>query len=200
MIRYKLTTQDLKTHNGFQWEIGKKVTTDGSGELCSKDWLHCYSDPTLAVLLNPIHANIQNPKLFKVECSGQHKDDNGLKEGWTEMTLIEEIVLPKLTSIQITAFAILCSLEVYKEQTYVSWANNWLQNIDRSESAARSAAESAARSAARSAAESAAWSAAELARSAAHSAAWSAWSAWSAAELTRSVDFKDIIKKIKNIK
>jgi len=143
MIKYKLTTQDLKAHNGFQWEIGKKVTTDGSGELCSKGWLHCYSDPRLAILMNPIHANISNPKLFEVECSGLHKDDKGRKEGFTEMTLIKEIDIPVLTINQKIAFAIYCSLAVCKEEQYILWANNWLSGVDRSGKAAADTADTA---------------------------------------------------------
>ena len=39
MLKYKLTTQSLTTHNGFQWKIDEKRTTSGSGELCSPGWL-----------------------------------------------------------------------------------------------------------------------------------------------------------------
>jgi len=195
MIRYKLTDQNMKTYNGFQWKIGKKMITSGSGELCSSGWLHCYSDPNLAILFNPIHANIQNPRLFKVECAGLHKTDKGLKEGFTEMTIIEEITIPSISSIQKIEFSIYCSLQVYKDSNYVNWANNWLNNIDRSESAARTAAWTAARTA-----ESAAWTAAQAAQ-AAESAAWTAESAAQAAESaarTAAIDFISIINKVLN--
>jgi len=177
MKKYKLTSQELTTYSGFQWEIGKKFTTNGEGELCGPGYLHYYHHPLLAVLMNPIHADINNPRIFEVEAEGVHKDDNGLKGGCTEMTLIKEIPLPVLTTTQRVAFSILTSLDVYKDRGYKEWAENWLSGKDRSESAARSAAWSAAWSAARSAA----WSAA---RSAARSAAWSAaWSAWSSEQI-----------------
>ena len=143
-IRYKLTTQSLTTRNGFQWEIGKTEKTDGSGELCSSGWLHCYTNPLLAILLNPVHANISSPRLFEVEVSGSSKTDNGLKEGWTGMELIKEIKIPNITITQKVAFGILCSLEVYKEKSYVVWANNWLNNVDRTELAADADAAAAA--------------------------------------------------------
>jgi hypothetical protein len=198
MKKYKLTSQELTTHNGFQWEIGKKFTTSGEGELCGPGYLHYYHHPVLAVLLNPIHADITSPRLFEVETGGIHKDDNGLKGGCTEMVLIREIPLPKVTTTQKVAFSILVSLDVYKDRGYKEWAENWLSGKDRSESAAwpaaRSAesaaasaarsAESAAKSAAWSAAKSAAESAAESAEYAAASAAWSAESAaWSAEQI-----------------
>jgi hypothetical protein len=170
MKKYKLTGQDLTTYNSFKWEIGKKQTTSGEGELCGPGYLHYYHHPLLAVLLNPIHADLKNPKLFEVEAGGTHKDDNGLKGGCTEMTLVKEIELPEITTTQRVAFSILTSLDVHKGKGYKEWAENWLSGKDRSESAARSA-------------ESAAWSAARSAWS-----AWSAESAWSAARSARSAE------------
>ena len=140
MKKYKLTDQDMRTHNGFQWELGKEVITDGdSKKLCTKHWLHYYHHPLLAVLLNPIHANIDNPRLFEAKALGKHLDDKGLKGGCTKMTLTKELELPELTLNQKIAFAILCSLEVYKESTYILWANDWLNNVDRSGAAADAA-------------------------------------------------------------
>jgi hypothetical protein len=218
MKKYKLTTQEMTTYNGFKWELGKKYTTSGEGDLCSGGFLHYYHHPLLAVLLNPIHADITNPRIFEVEADGIHKNDNGLKGGCNEMTLVKEIELPIITSTQRVAFSILASLDVYKNEGYEVWAKKWLSGEDRSAESARSAAESAwsaARSAARSAwsaesaesaawsaesAESAAWSAesAESAESAAWSAAWSAESAesaaWSAARSARSAD--EILNKL----
>ena len=158
---YKLTTQDQTTHNDCKWKVDVPKETSGVGELCSPAFLHAYTSPLLAVLLNPIHAAIENPKLFLAEGSGVFKSDKGLKVGYSKMTLVEEIVLPVFTTEQRVAFAILCSLKVYKEQSFVAWAENWLEGSDRS----RTTAEAAARAAARAA-----------------RAAWTAWAAWAAAE------------------
>ena len=165
MIKYKLTTQNLTTHNDFQWEIGIKQTTSGEGGLCGPGYLHYYHHPLLAVLLNPIHARIKNPKLFEVEAGGVHLDDNGLKGGCTEMTLIREIELPKFTDIQRVAFGILCAKEVYKDLEWNEWAAAWLDGSDRSRSAAAAAAHAAAYAAAY-----AAYYAADAAARAAHAA------------------------------
>ena len=144
-IRCKLTDQNLKTYNGFQWELGKKRVASGKGELCSSGWLHCYTHPLLAILLNPVHANIKNPRLFEIEVGGKMKTDNGLKEGWTGMALVKEIEIPEISLTQKIAFGILCSLEVYKEESYVIWAKNWLNNVDRTDLAAARAARAAVR-------------------------------------------------------
>jgi len=178
MKKYKLTNQDMRTHNGFQWELGKEVITDGENdELCNDSWLHYYHHPLLAVLLNPIHAQINNPRLFEVKALGKHLDDKGLKGGCTNMILVKEIELPEITLNQQIAFSILCTLEVYKESTYVLWANDWLNNIDRSAAAAADTARAAA--AARTARAAAAADAA--ARAAASDAAYAAYDAYDAA-------------------
>ena len=93
--------------------------------------MHCYSDPLLAILLNPIHANIDNPRLFEVEVERKNLTDNGLKEGWTRMRLIKELDIPEVSRIQKVAFGILCALKVYQNEKFVEWANNWLSGKDR---------------------------------------------------------------------
>ena len=69
---YKLTDRDGYTRRGRDgetlWEIGVERTASGEGELCGPGWIHAYTDPLLAVLLNPIHAEITEPRMF--ECRG----------------------------------------------------------------------------------------------------------------------------------
>jgi len=131
---YKLTTQDNFIMNDTLWREGISHTTSGEGELCSAGWLHAYSHPLLAVLLNPMHANISNPKLWEAYGSGMKKSDHGLKIGFTKLTTKKGIALSVVTDIQKVIFAILCALEVYKEPSFVTWADNWLSNKDRSAS------------------------------------------------------------------
>ena len=157
MKKYKLTNQNLQTYNGFQWEIGKKVTTEGNS---NDQWLHYYDHPLLAVLFNRIHANIDKPKLFVVEASGKHLNDNGLKGGCTEMRLIKEISLPVITTNQRIAFGIYCALEVCKDKDFIKWANNWLKDIDRTSENASSAYSAYSAASSSSSAYSAAYSAA----------------------------------------
>ena len=183
---YKLTDQNMQTHRGFQWKLGEVKTTSGKGDLCGPGWLHCYTDPLLAVLLNPIHADIQNPRLFLAEVSGKSKHDHGLKSGYTRMTLIKEIPVPDITTENRVKFGIFCALEGYRDPGFIRWAEGWISGADRSENEA-DAASGAARAAA-----GAAWAAdaaGEAARAAtraawaADAAAWAAtWAAWAAAD------------------
>ena len=111
MIKYKLTDQNMQTYNGFQWELGKwyQATGDINQPLCTNAWLHCYDSPLLAVLHNPIHADIKNPRLFEVETTGESKNDDKLKCGYRMMQLVKELLLPDITSDQKIAYGILCA-------------------------------------------------------------------------------------------
>ena len=133
MIKYKLTNQKLQTYKGFQWEVGKWVNATGSitRPLCTDGWLHCYDSPLLAILHNPIHADIDNPKLFEVKVKGKCKTDNGLKSGFRSMCLIQELPQPYITHEQHIAYGILCARAVYSNVMWNKWADNWLLNKDR---------------------------------------------------------------------
>jgi hypothetical protein len=76
---YKLTDQKLQTFKGFQWKLGEwqEAKGDIKQSLCTDGWLHCYDSALLAVLHNPIHASIKNPRLFEAEVAGKMKNDKG---------------------------------------------------------------------------------------------------------------------------
>lgn len=137
MLVYKLTDQKMQTLGGFQWEAGKIREASGDGPLCSKGWLHAYESPPLAVLHNPIHANIANPRLFSADTlDGEILRDGMMKLGSTRLVLLEEIPLPQISLTQRAAYGILCALEVYREPSFVFWASRWISGEDRSALAA----------------------------------------------------------------
>jgi len=127
----------MRTYNESQWELGKwyKKTEE---DLCSSDWLHFYNDPLVGLFLNPIHADIKNPRLFRVEVKGKGIDDNETKCGYSRARLIEELPVPQISLAQRVRFAILCAKKVYKEKEWNKWANNWLSGKDRTIDTARS--------------------------------------------------------------
>lgn len=189
---YKLTDQNCATYRGYQWVPGEWRMTDGSGELCGPGWLHGYHHPLLAAFLNPIHANIMNPRLWAVETDGLFRDDNGLKFGTTKMRLVEELEMPEVTTTQRVAFAILCAKEVCRDAAWNSWADRWLSGEDRSVESAYAtiyAAWKAASAARAASAASAAWKAAF---NAAYYAAWKAASnaAYSALDAAQDTNGK----------
>jgi len=130
-IVYKLTNSKMRTYNEFQWELGKWYETTGKGKLCSSSWLHFYNDPLVGMFMNPAHANIENPRLFRAEVEGKFLDDHGLKRGYSRARLVEELPVPQISPVQRVRFAILCAKEVYKAKEWNEWADNWLSGKDR---------------------------------------------------------------------
>ena len=195
---FKLTDQNCETYNHTKWGEGVTHKTKGYGEMCGPGWLHAYTSPELAVLLNPIHANFSNPILW--ECEGVvEKTDNGLKVGTTQLTTIKRIILPEVTTIQRVAFGILCSQTVYSNPQFNRWAKDWLTGKDRSAQAAQAASwaaswatsEAATRAAAEAAqaAQAASWATSEAAtRAASRAASWAASQAasWAASWAARA--------------
>lgn len=150
LIRYKLTTQNLTTHNGLQWEVGiKKTVAKPAAELGSAGVFHFYDSPEIAVLMNPIHANIIDPKLWQVEIDAVVVHD-GTKGGCHAMALLREIPLPVITTNQRVAFGIYCVLAITHNPEFALWAENWLSGKDRTAAGAGAAvcAGAAARAAA----------------------------------------------------
>jgi hypothetical protein len=142
---YKLTDANGQTHGGTQWGEGVTHKATGKGkELCSDGYIHAYEHPNLAALLNPIHGNFTNPRLWECEAKGTPKRDGQLKLGAKTMTTIREIPLPVYTTEQRIAFAIYCGQAVCKHAAWNLWAERWLDGTDRSAAAAARAAEEAA--------------------------------------------------------
>ncbi len=199
MQYYKLTDWNYQTHGWTQW--GENITHRAIGtgcNLCTNDVIHVYDHPLKAAFFNPAHASFNNPILWKCRVRKVVAND-GTKVGVKECTTLKRLPLPEITINQRIRAAILAVLLVYKEDSYVTWANNWLSGKDRSAEAAGAAARAAAGSAeaagaAAGSAEAAAWAAgsaeaAEAAWAAAGAAARAAWAA------EKDMDFVVLIQR-----
>jgi hypothetical protein len=132
--RYKLVEQEaVRSENSedkeekFEWKLKKWKEIEGDKEffgVFSEGWLHCYSDPLIAILLNPINENIQNPRLFEVEVDGKEAHCN-MKYAYKKMRLMKEVNVPKITLEQKVKFAVLCALEICGDNKFTSWAKDW---------------------------------------------------------------------------
>ena len=140
IIKYKLTDKNGNTKNNTHWEVGTthEATGDLSQGLCSDAYIHVYDDPLIAVIMNSRHAHISEPILWRCEVSGDSLVES-LKSGYRVVTMLERVELPVLSNEQLIAFAILCSLKVYRAEHYVKWAEDWLSGKDRSRGAAAAA-------------------------------------------------------------
>ena len=136
---YKLLTQDMTSHNDTKWELNIPITVTKEGtEMCTDQVLHCYNHPLLAIVLNPIHADIKNPRLFEIEVDKIVNTD-GLKYASKQQTLIKEITIPEISIEQKLEFAIRVTQLILKDTKWNSWADNWLNNTDRTKESAYAA-------------------------------------------------------------
>ena len=122
--------------------------------MCGPGWLHAYTSPVLAELLDPIHANFREYRLFRGEASGQVIRDSGLKVGYTNMRITEEPPRLHITTENRIRFGIACACRVYTSAEYRAWAGRWVSGADRTAAAAWAAvraAEAAAKAAVRAA-------------------------------------------------
>jgi hypothetical protein len=197
VILYKLTDQNHQTghrHVLTTWRKGfRPPRLSGEGPLCGSGWHHAYDHSLLAVLHNPIHADFEDPRCYKIKV---HEDDIGrhdgqMKVGFAAGETLEEIDLPKVTTEQQVRYAIGIAVTVYPHDEYLQWATGWIDGTDRTgESASRVAraawaakAEWAAR-----AAERAAEAAERAARAAEAAEEWAAAQAANAANAARNID------------
>jgi len=172
MKRDKLTDANDRTYGGCQWGKGVEHEAPGEGDLCTAGWIHVYTHPLLAILLNPIHGNFKHPHLWECEVLGKHMTDRGLKEGWQKVKMTKRLRKPRITLTQKQRFAILCGKAVYKEERWNKWADKWLSGEDRSRIAASAASAHSAASA---------YAAAAYAASAVAYAAYAVYAAYDAA-------------------
>jgi hypothetical protein len=186
MKAVKLVTQDYKTRvgetNETLWEKGKTVTAKGSGGLCTDGVIHSYVDEYVAAFMNPVHANIKNPRCIVLETSYILHNDGTKQGSRSAMWTGEEVTLPIITTDQRVEIAIRASLMVYDAPEFVAWALHWIDGTDRSaaNAAAASAAANTAWPAAYAANAAAAYSAADAAYAYANTAWPAAYAAYSA--------------------
>ena len=151
MLAYKLITQDRKTRAGRSnettWPIGewREATGNLLQGLCSDAYMHCYSDPYLALFLNPIHAGLTDPIVCEVEVDGECTHDGQIKSGYRGMRVVRDLDIPAPTMEQYVEFAIRCAMSLPgSAPEFVQWATDWLTGKDRSAAAAADAAADAA--------------------------------------------------------
>jgi hypothetical protein len=122
MKLYKLTDEDGYTQRGSKgetlWRAGQKLTLKPciNPQLCTSQVIHAYTNANLALLLNPCHANLNNPLLWAAKGTPKVRDWG--KVGCFSLTATQQLELPswyieeaahKRVVIQ---FAILCAESV----------------------------------------------------------------------------------------
>jgi len=126
MKLYKLTDKYGNTKCNTRWDVGvvHRRNKCKNPRLCSSDIFHAYTNINLAFLLNPIHAEINNPVVW--ECEGTPVVEDWGKVGCFRLKVIQKLDDPiwinsdKEKHVQVT-FAVLCAESVlhYHEEEYL---------------------------------------------------------------------------------
>jgi len=121
---YKLTNQNQETQGGTKWDAGVEHSHEKRDypRLCSGDVFHAYRNANLAFLLNPNHADIENPILW--ECEGEVAVSDWGNVGCFSLKITKRLPAPAWvnsgneTRVRVM-FAILCAeavLDVYENK------------------------------------------------------------------------------------
>lgn len=91
---YKLTNPDATTQNGVKWQPGHshRLPKIDNPQLCQPGVFHAYRSINLAFLLNPIHANFPNPRVF--EARGTVVVSDWGKAGCFGLKIVRELEKP----------------------------------------------------------------------------------------------------------
>jgi hypothetical protein len=152
-VIYKVLTPDMtsgyKCEGGIsslrKWEIGKWEEAWGEGQLgtmhseTEPNWFYCLENPLLAMLHKTLDfIGYRDPLiLLEGEGEGSCQRDENIVRGYRRMRMLKVIATPIITPEQYVRYEILASLEVYKEASYVEWAERWLSGQDRTRESAR---------------------------------------------------------------
>ena len=141
MIIYKLTDQNDQSHGGMQWGKNVERTVPGGGPLCTRNWLHGYKTPLIAVLMNPIHGNYDPDTMHLWETDADVKKEDGFKLGCTRQKTLQRKRIPKISINAKIRVAIYLARSKFsgKNNAWDTWATNWLSGKDRSTWAAHAA-------------------------------------------------------------
>ena len=128
---YKLTEWNYKSKDNRIWGEGIEHTTIGGGVFSDPCWIHAYSHPVLASLLNCIGECFTNPVLWEAESGPRLEGPSGINVATTRLKTIKIIPLPELTLEQKIKIALRCVLSQLESEEYAEWAQKWLDGSDR---------------------------------------------------------------------
>jgi len=174
-VNVKLTDSFMRTYDETQWLVGETKMDYYLGPMCGPGGFHFYTDPLLATLLNPAHANYAPARMFECAPGGEimHVEDKSKSQS---LCLVREIEPPIILPDQRVVFAVLAawrSLRLRKMNIpkWDAWALDVMRGIKSARAAARAAAGSADAAAATAADAANATNAARAAATAADAAA-----------------------------
>jgi hypothetical protein len=129
MARYLLTDAENHTWRGSTIYPGRSVySMNTQNNIVATNASEIGESPLVAIMLNPWHAEVENQKMLELEFSmiSMVKHDPRIN------LLIRETQTPSVTTDQKIVFALMVIQDVYKNEVFNNWSDNWISGNDRS--------------------------------------------------------------------
>ncbi|MEE8481990.1 MAG: hypothetical protein V3S12_01425 [Acidiferrobacterales bacterium] len=128
MAKYILADSDNRTRRGdYIFPSGSSFSSQSSSNIVSENASEIAATPLVAIMLNPWHAQLDNPKMLKMHFTTELDDTNDP----IFRTNVCEVPMPEATTDQKIIFALLVIKQVYKNTEFNQWAEKWITGSDR---------------------------------------------------------------------
>jgi hypothetical protein len=109
---------------------GVTISATGKGEISGIGFIRVYDHPLIAVLMNPIHGNIDEPIMWEVKGEIKIKGSQ-LECACVSVTALRQIPIMIIPRERRIRFAILSAKSVSRNNQWIKWADDWLAGTDR---------------------------------------------------------------------
>jgi len=129
MAKYILADSANRTRNGSRVFPGRSTfSSQASNNIVAQNASDIGASPLVAIMLNPWHAQLENPKMLELHFTSIAIDSSHP----TIRMNVREVEVPEITTDQKIIFALLTISEIYKNDQFNRWASAWISGSDRS--------------------------------------------------------------------
>jgi hypothetical protein len=129
MARYLLTDAENHTWRGSTIYPGHSVFSSNTPDnIVSTNADEMGESALMAIMLNPWHSQLEQRKMLELEFS----QISVVKSDPRISMLVRETQVPSVTTDQKIVFALMVIQEVYKNEVFCNWSENWISGNDRS--------------------------------------------------------------------
>jgi len=129
MAKYILANSDNQTRRGSRLFPGSSsFSSQTSSNIVAQNASEIGPSPLVAILLNPWHAQLDEAKMLELQFTSAafSASDPTIKMD------VREVRMPEATTDQKIIFALMVIVEVYNNEQFNLWAENWINGSDRS--------------------------------------------------------------------
>lgn len=138
---YLVTNQENKTWRNIEW--GEGITHEESN---SNYHFTAYDNLLVAAFMYPTYDGIAysteiTPRIWEAVGEGESNDQGGFRKKYAKLTTVKEVSFQNPNIDQRMNFAILCAMSLVLNDTFRSWAIDYLMRTNQTKEAAHAASE-----------------------------------------------------------